>query len=963
MRDYPADPVATQGMVRTGDVTVPIVPAVTVTTPPAVVAVVVLHDTGPWLEEALAGLAAQDYPNLSYLLVDAASGDDSLARARAVLPGAYVRRLDHNPGFGGAANAVLDAVEGAAFYAFLHDDISLDPPALRLLVEEAFRSNAGVVGPKLVDWDTPTELLQVGLAVDKGGGAAPLVERGELDQAQHDAVRDVFAVPGGCTLVRADLFEALGGFDAAISVLGEDVDLCWRAQVAGARVLVVPAARARHREALSEREGRGDRRHLVDRHRLRSVLSCYGFLHLARVLPQVLVSTLGQAGYALLCGRPGRAGALFGAWTWNLRRLGEVAERRRTLRSLRRLPDREVRRLQLSDGVRLRAVVGGGVGREVRSSLAGVGRELTVSLRTRERRLALAAWAVVALVLLVGSRQLITGGIRAVGGFAPFDDTAVDLLDAYLRGGTDIGTAPPTAHALLGLGGLVLGGAMGLLRLVVIVGCLPLGMLGAWRLCGPLGHRSRLVALVVYATVALPFTSLAEGSWGGLVLYAAAPWLLSRLAAATGEAPFDRDRPSGFWHQVLGLALVTAVAGAFVPAVVLLVPAAALVMALASLVTGGAAGGLRALAVAVVASCSAALLHLPWSLELGDWTRLGGVGPAGTTGGADGGIALVRFVSGPGVLAPLGWVVFVAAALALFIGRDWRLRWAGRAWFVALSSVLLAEAAARQLLPMPVPTGDVLIAFAAAALALAAALGMAAFQQDLRNYRFGWRQVASLVAAVAAVVGVSPLLAKALEGRWETPGSDFDRTLAFLDGARSDDGFVVLWVGDPDVLPLAGSPLADEVSVATSANGAPGVTDRWAGRASGGTGAIADALRSAAEGETERLGQALGEHGVRFVALVSRAAPERTGATAAPLPEGLVDGLAQQLDLRRLDVDPALGLFENVAWSPAVGAEDGDRSVTLGRGVLVALQAALWAGALALLWRGRGRRGEPRAAL
>ncbi len=98
---------------------------------------------------------AQDYPNLSVLVVDAASTVDPLPRIADALPAAYVRHLDHNPGFGAAANEVLDVVEGAAFYALCHDDIALDPSAIRALVEEAFRSNAGVVGPKLVSWRPP----------------------------------------------------------------------------------------------------------------------------------------------------------------------------------------------------------------------------------------------------------------------------------------------------------------------------------------------------------------------------------------------------------------------------------------------------------------------------------------------------------------------------------------------------------------------------------------------------------------------------------------------------------------------------------------------------------------------------------------------------------------------------------------------------------------------------------------
>ena len=49
--------------------------------------------------------------------------------------------------------------------------------------------------------------------------------------------------PSACLLVRTDLFRALGGFDEGIRSAGDDLDLCWRAHAAGARVLVVPASR------------------------------------------------------------------------------------------------------------------------------------------------------------------------------------------------------------------------------------------------------------------------------------------------------------------------------------------------------------------------------------------------------------------------------------------------------------------------------------------------------------------------------------------------------------------------------------------------------------------------------------------------------------------------------------------------------------------------------------------------
>jgi GT2 family glycosyltransferase len=240
----------------------------------------VVHEPGDWFDETLRSLAAQDYPNLRWLFLLPETDDGAAAtgeRIRAVLPDAFIRALPFNLGFGPSVNEVLKLVEGDnGFFLVCHDDIALEPRTVRLLVAELFRSNAGLVGPKLVDWDRPRLLQHVGLGLDRFGELDPLVEPGEVDQEQHDAVCDVFVLPSACFLIRADLMRSLGGFDPAMSFHGEDVDLCWRAHLMGARVVVTPDARVRHREQMVERRPDLNHRALRSRHRMRSVATLTG---------------------------------------------------------------------------------------------------------------------------------------------------------------------------------------------------------------------------------------------------------------------------------------------------------------------------------------------------------------------------------------------------------------------------------------------------------------------------------------------------------------------------------------------------------------------------------------------------------------------------------------------------------------------------------------------------------------
>jgi hypothetical protein len=916
----------------------------------------------------------------------------------AVLPQAYVRRLAERTGFGEACNEVLELVEGASHYLFCHDDIAPDDDAVRQLVEEAFRSNAGIVSPKVVEWDSPERLLQVGMSADKTGVPAPLAERGELDQEQHDGVRDVFLAPGGCTLVRADLFATVGGFDPEMTLYGEDLDLSWRVQIAGARVVVAPDARVRHVEALTSglrhpsSSGRhqpllvrDDLRPLQLRNRLRSVLKNYGLLHLVRVLPQLIVLNVAEVVYALLTGRRRTAGAIVGAWGWNLRRVGDIRARRKQVRRTRNMSDGEVRRLQVRGSARFSAFLQGQLGSDERSRLLTVGgRDLTVSFR--QVQLPLVVWSVIAAVLLVGSRSLLSARLPTVGELVPFPDGPGTFLRLFTSGWrtTGLGSegSAPAAFGFLGLAGVVLFGAMGLLQKLLVLGMLPLGIWGATRLARPLDTtRARLLAGVVYAANPLPYNALARGRWSGLLAYAAAPFILGRLLRAMGLEPFGRrvlddvppptfdpepapepvvERPPPSYRRLppllpldpigpeidwdapvtrereevpervplwalpgqsvrwrlpdhaVPLGLVLALVAALVPAIIPVTLLAAAGLVLGTLLVGRIGAGMRALVTAGAGVVLAAVLLFPWTLEFvlpgANWATFTGI-DLGVQRGLGLG-ALMRFETGPVGGVPLGWAIAAAAVLPLVMGRGWRFAWAARLWTVAVTCWLVAWAGGRGWLPVPLPSPEVVLAPAAAALALAVALGLLAFEVDLPGFRFGVRQLASAAAAVAVVVSTVPVLGAAVGGRWHLPERDVGALLSWMPEQRRAGAFRVLWVGDPEALPLHGWRLAPGLAYGTSRGGAPDATVLWPGSSGGATSLLADALNTARARRTTRLGHMLGPMAVRYVVVPIGG----VGRTAAG---PLATALGFQVDLRELQSDGDVLVYENAAWAPA----------------------------------------------
>ena len=928
-------------------------PLTTPPTVPAVVAVVVARDPGPWFEEAITALAEQDYPNLSILVVDAHSADEVKLRVGRTAPGAFVRRLDDDPGFGAAANEVLEVVEGAAFYFLCHDDIAPESDVVRILVEEAYRSNAAVVGPKLVEWDNPRRLLQVGQGMDHAGFGVPLVERGELDQAQHDAVRDVFTVPGACTLVRADLFSEIGGFDEGIDDFLDDVSLCWRAQIAGARVIVAPDARVRHRDHLAKSRGVNERRRAQARHRLRILLSCYGPAALAIALPQIILINLLEIVYALVAGRRRRAGDVVTAWIWNLRRLGELRAARRQVKGFRHVRDREVNRAMVHGSARLTQFVRGQIGRgEDRfSGLVKGGRGVADALQSGSLRTSASVGAIVAVVFLAGSRHLITRGVPAIGEMVSFSSPPLQMLREWVSGWRPAGlgseSPTPTAFGMLGALGFTVGGATGLLRTILTIGLIPLGAVGAYRLPGPTRSRhAQLACLLVYVTIPLPYNALASGRWGALGLYAAAPTIVGLLGRASGSAPFGpvggvADHgvpPRRRGAHVLSLGFVTALLATLLPVGVVVVVGMALALALGGLLAISAQGSARMVLAALGGAGVAVALHLPWSLDflLPGATLSALTGPERAVDSSDL-AALLRFQVGPLGSAPLGWCFLMAASLPLLIGRAERHAWAVRGWTLALASFAAAWAAERGTFPVSLPPVEVLLAPAAVGLALAAAMGVAAFEVDLPGYRFGWRQIASGVAAAAVVVGIFPVLGASFDGRWSMPAGDHQRTLSFIDAENDADPFRVLWVGDPAAIPLGSWRLDDGLAYVTTDRGTAGVEDLWVGSDDGPTKLIADALDLARTGQTARLGRLLAPMGVRYLIVPEGIAPAPFSSVVIPVPATLAATLTAQLDLAPVDVPAGLTVYRNEAFAPPLAEVEPGRTLPTEGGIAAAL--------------------------
>ncbi len=629
------------------------------------------------------------------------------------------------------------------------------------------------------------------------------------------------------------------------------------------------------------------------------MLSNYTWLHRLRVLPQLLALTVIETIVAVLTLHPDRARAVWGAWTWNLKRGAEIRRRRRALDQVRRLHDHEIRPMQ----ERGSAQINRGLRRLLKIDdddglVENTRRAISSGLHDSPVRNAMLAWAVVLAVYLLGSRHLI-GGPPNVGEFAPLPEGSGDLLREWWSGWRPSGLgddgATPFAEALLGLASVVTFGATGLIRTVLILGLIPVGLVGTWRMLAPTGsRRARVGAMALYAVVPVPLNAMARASVTGLVAYAVAPWILGALSRALGAAPWGasggRVGPTaslGWTRIAIGLAGGLALAGAISPYVLVLVGVAAVGLIGGGIIVGQIGRVHRLVAVVVGGSALAVALHLPWVLDVtrdgGEWATIGG---SGSVGPGDISLAdLFHFDTGPYGGSWLAWAVLAPPAFALLVARDWRLAWAVRGWLVALTSWALTWAGEWGRLDIPLPAPEATLAMAAAGLALATGMSVAAVEADLGRVSVNWRGAMAVVALTGFAGSAALVVAASIEGRWETPRGDFDNVFTLFDRDPVEGSFRIVWIGDQEVLPATGWPLLGDLAVATSDDGPPGFTHRYVDESDNGLRGLRDAL-------DDRSGwrhQSPGSHPVRLRGSVRRARPppgsrtvRRHRATGAP---------------------------------------------------------------------------------
>ncbi len=277
------------------------------------------------------------YPNFRVLIVDNGSKDGSVEFLRAHFPEVEVIPLGRNLGFAEGNNVGMRLAlrKGARYLALLNNDTEIDPQWLSRLVQRAqSRDSIGIVGSKMMMFRDRRVLNSAGSSMNRSGFGW---DEGifKLDGPEWNKARYCLCVTAGAMLVKRDVLEQIGLFDAGFFAYYEDNDLCLRARNAGFKIAYEPGAIVYHKLSGTSGEASQWKTFLMERSRYRLVLKKYPGRVFRDLLPTLLRHDLREVREWLNAREYSRVRAQFEAFVGAIAMLPGILTRRKTEGPLR----------------------------------------------------------------------------------------------------------------------------------------------------------------------------------------------------------------------------------------------------------------------------------------------------------------------------------------------------------------------------------------------------------------------------------------------------------------------------------------------------------------------------------------------------------------------------------------------------------------------------------------------------
>lgn len=253
------------------------------------------------------------------VVADNGSTDDSLVWLALHYPELRVVRLERNYGFAEGYNRALKQID-SQYYLLLNNDVEVSKGWLEPLIEVLdTEKDVAAVAPKLLSVERRNEYEYAGAAggfIDYLGYPfcrGRILSTMEIDEGQYDTRRDIFWGSGAALCCRAEVYHSLGGFDEDFFAHMEEIDLQWRMQLSGWRIVVEPRSIVYHLGGGTLKPS-AQKIYLNHRNNLAMLYKCSTPMQRLTVALVRPLTDMAEAALLLVTLQPERAWAVVRAW-------------------------------------------------------------------------------------------------------------------------------------------------------------------------------------------------------------------------------------------------------------------------------------------------------------------------------------------------------------------------------------------------------------------------------------------------------------------------------------------------------------------------------------------------------------------------------------------------------------------------------------------------------------------------
>ncbi len=309
------------------------------------VSVNIIHVNGEEiLDNCLKSLMQTKYLNfqIAILLNNTTDNSEKIVRKYKV----KLFKSKKNLGFAGGHNYLVKKTN-SDYVVVLNNDTEVEKDWLKELVNFAEKNNADVCQPKTLNLKTKEYFDHAGAAggfIDKYGYTfcrGRLFDKIEKDKGQYNESRRIFWACGSCFIAKREIIKKVGLFDEDFFMYSEEMDFCWRVNLAGGKIFCVPSSKIYHLGYYSVKtlKMNSKKDYLIHRNVLLSFLKNYSGESINKLIVKRILMEIASA-----IAFPKRVLPVTKSIAWIWKHMKEIKEKHKEVQSLRKISDKELQK-------------------------------------------------------------------------------------------------------------------------------------------------------------------------------------------------------------------------------------------------------------------------------------------------------------------------------------------------------------------------------------------------------------------------------------------------------------------------------------------------------------------------------------------------------------------------------------------------------------------------------------------